>query len=461
MRVKLVVSLGPSSSSLDVVVSMLREGVSGFRINLAHGGLSDWVRMVRLVREAESLVGGYASVIVDIKGPSLRLGEFPDVISVSAGSIVEFCVSGYSREVPRIPFPHKEVFESVSVGDFLVMDDGRARFRVVEAYGECFKAQALTSCELRQKKNVAFPNKEFRIKYMSAEDLEALKNLCSEGIDYVDASLVRSVEDIKELRNYLMSIGCETLVIAKIETREAIKNLSEVAEASDAILVARGDLGMNFGLEEVPILQKTIVETTHRIGKPVIVATQLLESMINNPVPTRAEVSDVTNAVLEGVDALMLTGETAVGKYPVDAVRWLRRIAERAESLYKPTIQRTTEHVRKSLKRRYAKGVTELAEDLGGVLAIYSMKGTTAFTIASLRPRTEYYVGVPAKEVARKLSIVWGVNAKVIEANNYAEGLEKLYSSLVSSGYLKKGDLVVLTYGLKDKEQVIKVRVVE
>lgn len=461
MRVKLIVSLGPSSSSLDVVESMLREGVSGFRINLAHGGLSDWVRMVRLVREAESLVSGYASVIVDIRGPSLRLGEFPDVISVSAGSVVEFCVSGYSREVPRIPFPHKEVFESVSVGDFLVMDDGRARFEVVEAYGECFKARALTSCELRQKKNVAFPNKEFRIKYMSVEDLEALKNLCSEGIDYVDASLVRSVEDIEELRNYLMSIGCEALVIAKIETKEAIRNLSEVAEASDAVLVARGDLGMNFGLEEVPILQKTIVEATHRIGKPVIVATQLLESMINNPVPTRAEVSDVTNAVLEGVDALMLTGETAVGKYPVEAVRWLRRVAERAESLYKPTIQRTTEHTRKSLKRRYAKGVTELAEDLGGVLAIYSMKGTTAFTIASLRPRTEYYVGVPTKEVARKLSIVWGVNAKVIEANNYVEGLEKLYSSLVSSGYLKKGDLVVLTYGLKDKEQVIKVRVVE
>lgn len=218
---------------------------------------------------------------------------------------------------------------------------------------------------------------------------------------------------------------------------------------------------MNFGLEEVPVLQKAIVETSHKVGKPVIVATQLLESMINNPVPTRAEVSDVTNAVLEGVDALMLTGETAVGKYPVEAVRWLRRIAERAESLYKPTIQRTTEYVKKSLKKRYAKGVVELAEDLGGVLAIYSMKGTTVFTIASLRPKTQYYAGVPTKEVARKLSIVWGADVKVIEASNYMEGLEKLYSSLVSSGELKKGDLVVLTYGLRDKEQVIKVRVVD
>lgn len=461
MRVKLVVSLGPSSSFPDVVASMLREGVSGFRINLAHGRLSDWVEMIRLVRSAESAVSKLASVIVDIRGPSLRLGDFPDVISVSSGSLVEFCVSGYSKEVPRVPLPHEEVFKSVSVGDLLVMDDGRARFRVVEVSGGCFRAQALTSCELRQRKNVAFPHKEFKTPYMSAEDLEALKNLCRERIDYVDASLVRSVEDIEELRKYLSNIGCEAMVISKIETKEAVKNLNEVVEASDAVLVARGDLGMNFGLEEVPVLQKSIVETSHKVGKPVIVATQLLESMINNPVPTRAEVSDVTNAVLEGVDALMLTGETAVGKYPVEAVKWLRRIAERAESLYKPTIQRTTEYVKKSLKKRYAKGVVELAEDLGGVLAIYSMKGTTVFTIASLRPKTQYYAGVPTKEVARKLSIVWGADVKVIEASNYMEGLEKLYSSLVDSGELKKGDLVVLTYGLRDKEQVIKVRVTD
>ncbi|MEM0026043.1 MAG: pyruvate kinase [Zestosphaera sp.] len=461
MRVKIVVSLGPSSSSFDVVASMLREGVSGFRINLAHGGLSDWVKMVRLVRDAESLVGGCASVIVDVRGPSLRLGDFPGVVSVSAGSFVEFCVSGFSAEVPRIPFPHEEVFESVSVGDLLVMDDGRARFRVVEVSGDCFRAQALTSCELRQRKNVVFPDREFRGRYLTSEDVEALKSLCREGIDYVDASLVRSVEDVKELRDYLSSIECGALVMSKIETKEAVKNLSEVIEASDAVLVARGDLGMNFGLEEVPILQKTIVETSHKVGKPVVVATQLLESMINNPVPTRAEVSDVANAVLEGVDALMLTGETAVGKYPVEAVKWLRKIAERAESLYKPTTQRTTEHLKKSLKKRYAKGVTELAEDLGGVLAIYSMKGTTVFTVASLRPRIHYYVGVPTKEIARKLSIVWGANVKVIEASNYVEGLEKLYNNLVGSGELKKGDLVVLTYGLRDKEQVIKVRLVE
>jgi len=462
LRVKLVVSLGPSSSSADVIVSMLREGVSGFRINLAHGVLSDWVGMIRSVRWAESLVGRLASVIVDIKGPSLRLGEFPDVVSVPAGSLVEFCVSGYSRgEVPRIPFPHEEVFKKVSAGDLLVMDDGRARFSVVEVSGDCFKARALTSCELRQRKNVSFPDKEFERGYMSVEDVNALRELCREGVDYVDASLVRDAGDVKELRDYLSSIGCDALVIAKIETRKAVKNLSEVIEASDAVLVARGDLGMNFGLEEVPILQKKIIEESHKIGKPVIVATQLLESMINNPVPTRAEVSDVANAVLEGVDALMLTGETAVGKYPVEAVRWLRKIAERAESMYKPVTRRETEYVRKSLKKRYAKGVTELAEDLDGVLAIYSVKGTTVFTIASLRPKARCYAGVPAKGVARKLSIVWGVDVRVVEASNYMEGLEKLYASLLSSGDLRKGDLVILTYGLRDKEQVIKVRVVE
>ncbi|MEM0315345.1 MAG: pyruvate kinase, partial [Archaeoglobaceae archaeon] len=450
--------LGPSSSSEEAIASMLNEGVSGFRINLAHGSIENWLRLVEKIREAESKLGKLASIVVDIIGPSLRLGEFPEALRVPAGSIVEFCLSDYCREKLRVPFPRSEVFGNVSAGDIMLLDDGRSRFKVVGVSEECIKAEALTNCELKSRKSVVFEGKSFDLPYLNAEDAENLKML-RKFVDYVGASLVKSPEDIETLRRFLKDIGCDAMIMGKIETREAIENLNKIIDASDAVLVARGDLGMNFGLEEVPRLQKTIVESSLKIGKPVVIATQILESMINNPVPTRAEVSDVANAVMEGVDALMLTGETAVGKYPVEAVRWLKRIVERTEAYHIPLVDR--EQMAKSLKKRYAKGVVELAEDLNGALAIYSMKGTTVFSIASLRPRINCYVAVPKEEVARKLLILWGINPKVLKADDYMEGLEKLYAYLVSSGSVAEGNVVVLTYGLKDREQIVKIRVIE
>ncbi|MEM0504107.1 MAG: pyruvate kinase [Archaeoglobaceae archaeon] len=458
MKTKLIASLGPSSSSKETIASMLNEGIFGFRINLAHGSVENWLSLIEKIREAESKLGKLASIVIDIIGPSLRLGDFPETLRVSAGSIVEFCFSDCCWEKLRIPFPRPEIFGNVSIGDIMLLDDGRSRFKVVDVSEECIKAEALTNCELKSRKSVVFQGKSFDLPYLNAEDAENLRVL-KKFADYVGASLVRSSEDIEALRRFLKDIGCDAMIMCKIETREAIENLNKIIDASDAVLVARGDLGMNFGLEEVPRLQKTIVEKSLEIGKPVVIATQILESMIDNPVPTRAEVSDVANAVMEGVDALMLTGETAVGKYPVEAVRWLRRIVERTEFYYTPLVNR--EQMAKSLKKRYAKGVVELAEDINGALAIYSMKGTTVFSIASLRPRINCYVAVPSEEVARKLLILWGINPKVLKADSYMEGLEKLYAYLMSSGSLVKGNIVVLTYGLKDREQIVKIRVVE
>ncbi len=457
MKTKIIASLGPSSSSEEVIASMLNEGVSGFRINLVHGNPEYWLNLIEKIREAELKLGKLATILIDIKGPSLRLGDFPETLRVSVGSIVEFS-SDYSPKKLMVPFPHFEIFGKVSLGDTMILDDGRSRFRVVEVSNDRIKAEALTNCELRSRKSVVFQGKSFDLPYISSEDAENLKAL-RKFADYIGASLVKSPREIETLKEFLKDIGCNAMVMSKIETREAIENLNGIIEASDAVLVARGDLGMNFGLEEVPRLQRTIVENSLRIGKPVVVATQILESMISNPTPTRAEVSDIANAVFEGVDALMLTGETAIGKYPVEAVRWLRRILERAESYHVPVVDR--EKMAKSLKKRYAKGVVELAEDLNAILAIYSMKGTTVFSISSLRPRVECYVAVPTEEVARKLLILWGINPKVLNAEDYMEGMEKLYSFILRSIGLTKGEIVVLTYGLRDREQIVKIKVVE
>jgi pyruvate kinase len=250
-------------------------------------------------------------------------------------------------------------------------------------------------------------------------------------------------------------MGCDIGILAKIETLSALRNLDSIIEASDGVVVARGDLGMNVGLEELPSIQKRIVRRCRELGKPVIVATQLLESMRENPVPTRSEVVDVYEAVVSGVDALMLTGETSVGKYPVEVVRWLSRIVRAAEGSSPPAVERYVA----DLRTRFVKGVVELAEDLGATIAIYSMRGRTARRVSAMRPRVPVYVGVPTIKEARKLSILWGLNVFVIEASNYVEGLEKLYKHLTSSGLLRVNDIVVLAYGfIEEHEEVIKIR---
>jgi pyruvate kinase len=453
VRVKLIASLGPSTSSYDSIKALLIEGVSGFRINLAHGDPSLWRDMVSCVRRAERDVGRPVAVIVDVKGPSIRLGNFSGAISVRAGERITFSSDKFSAEEKIVPLPNREVVEKAQPGDILTMDDGRMRFRVISTGEGFFLAESLTDGVIKPEKSISFPEREFDMPILSEEDLNGLESLCDE-IDYVGISLVRRRDDVSHVRRLVEKLNPDISLISKIESRSAVENLSSIIELSDAVLVARGDLGMNFGLEEIPILQRKIVKESLNAGKPVIIATQLLESMMSSPVPTRAEVVDIANAVEEGVDALMLTGETAAGKYPIEAVRWLRKIAERAESFYTINVNRMGEGV----KKRYAKGVVELAEDLSGKLLVYSMRGTTAMTISSLRPKVKTYVGVPSVKVARKLAIMWGLDVRVIPADDYYEGLDKLYTTLMDEGELVPDELAILTYGLRDYEQVIKVR---
>ncbi|RLG74985.1 MAG: hypothetical protein DRO14_05130 [Thermoprotei archaeon] len=297
-------------------------------------------------------------------------------------------------------------------------------------------------------------NKEFDIPPITERDLENIDFAIKHDFDYIGLSYVRRRKDIELLRDILRRKDADLGIIAKIETKSAVRNVKSIAESADVVLVARGDLGMNFGLEEIPHLQRLIVRSALESGKPVIVATQLLESLIEKPVPTRAEVVDVTVAVSEGVDALMLTGETAVGKYPLEAIRWLKRIVTAAEE----KVEIYTNRRVLSLKARYAKGVAELAEDLNAKLIIYSIRGVTARLISLLRPSVPFFVGSPSNKQLRKLNILWGIKPLHVPANSYEEGLEKTYETLRIKGAVEVGDLVVLTYGLRSDEQVIKIR---
>ncbi len=450
LNVKIIASLGPSSAEPATIEALARAGASGFRINFSHGSKEFWDKLVEGVRAAEKAVGRPITLIGDLRGASVRIGDLDKEVIVRKGDAVKFSLR---PEEGSIPLPVREVFENVEVGDLIVMDDGRSMLRVIDVGGDWFLAVAVTDAVIRSRKGLVVRGKDLGLPTLSDYDIECLRYACSKGFDYIGLSYVRRRDDVEVLKSVMKEIECSAGLIAKIETAQAVERIDEIVRAADAVLVARGDLGMNLGLERVPEAQTRIVEAALRAGTPVIVATQLLESMLSSPVPTRAEVVDVTVAVREGVDALMLTGETAIGKYPVEAVKWLARIAKAAE---RGEIRRYREV--RDLRRRFAKGIVELAEDLGSKLLIYSFSGRLAVNASILRPRTPFYVAVGDWGLARRLAILWGIRPVVVEAGTYEEGLERAYETLLASDELRLGDLVTMAYGISGDEQIIKLR---
>ena len=453
MSTKIIASLGPASRDLNTVINLCKEGVSGFRINFAHGNEELWKSMVENVLRAENIYSKPLTVIGDLRGPSIRLGELKEQITAKKGETLKLVLSERS-EGRELPLPVREVYEQLEVGDLVIMSDGKFRFRVSEI-GEFVELTALTDAVIGSGNTIVVANKEFDLPLLREKDLADIEFAVKNKFSYIGLSYVRGPSDLEMLRKVIKKSGGErTGIIAKIETKSAVKNLDEIVELCEAVLVARGDLGMNFGLEEIPYLQRKIIRRSIEIGKPVILATQLLESMIENPIPTRAEVVDISTATSEGVDALMLTGETAIGKHPVEAVRWLRKIIETTEK--KMTVNKSRDV--KGLNEKFAKGVVELAEDINSKLVVFSKFGNTPRRIALLRPAVEFYVGTPDIEVARALSILWGIKAYEISALDYDDGLERTYEFLKKKEELRFGDLVILAYGLKEQEQAIKLR---
>jgi pyruvate kinase len=442
---------------------MARVGVHGFRVNFAHGEPAEWKLYVDLAREAEAKVNRPIALIGDLPGPSIRVGVLDEPIRVGRGEEVVFELADRGRggDDKRIPLPVPQVFEAVDPGDIVVMDDGRVRLRVVDKTGSAkFTAIALTDAVISSRKALVVQGKEVELPVLSERDMEALSFAIRHGFDYVGLSYVRKPDDVNLLRELIERRGGGQAIIAKIETRSAIENLSEIVRASDAVLVARGDLGMNFGLEEVHRYQKLIIETSLRLRRPVILATQLLESMRESPVPTRAEVVDVSTAVEMGVDALMLTGETAVGKHPIEAVKWLTRIVSYAEHHF---LNRRREHIElarsslRSAEERLVKALVDLSEELHAKLLVYTVQGATPKRIASMRPTVQVYVGSSKPEVLRKLAILWGVEPVLVEAQGYSEGLRKLLTYLVDSQRVSIGDTVVLAFGVRGWRQRIEI----
>ncbi|MCS7364443.1 MAG: pyruvate kinase [archaeon GB-1867-035] len=453
-NVKIIATLGPASSS-EYMINKLVHDVSGFRINFSHGSKEEWKKIVTHIKKACSKKEKYLALMGDLKGPSIRLGHIDPPFEVKVNDKITFKFGEKTTE--GVPLPVKEFFEMTEEDDVILMDDGNLAFKVEKALRNQVIVRALTPGKITSRKAVVIRGKETPLPTITNEDLKAIDYAIKNDFDYIALSYVRNGNDVKMLREILEEKNASEIgIVVKIETISGVKNLNEIISQSDVVLIARGDLGMHFPLEEVPKLQSKIIEESMKMGKPVIVATQILASMMENPSPTRAEVSDVALAIREGVDAIMLTGETAIGKYPIESVKWLKRIIE----TYSEEIGQTQRKiVEDDIKLKFTYSVVVLAESLNAKLAVYTKMGRTALRISRFRPKVTFYAASNNPKVLRKLSIIYGTIPIKVKAESYVEGVEKTYHELIQKGKLVKNDIAVLTYGfIEEEEHTIKIK---
>ncbi len=405
-KTKLIATLGPATSSPAVIRELATAGANVFRLNMSHAA-HDWARGVSAsVREASTALGVPLAVLVDLQGPSIRTGSVEEKLQLQTGDRVEFRSESLAPSLPHsVTTNYDGLSGDLSVGDTMLVDNGVLHFRVEQVEPGRVIGVVLTAGEMGSRRHINLPGVRVNLPALTEKDELDIALAAEIGADFVAISFVRSAEHIGLLRGKLAALGSSAAIVAKIEDQEAVKHLPEIITAADAVMVARGDLGIEVYLEELPIVQRRIVMECARIGRSVIVATHMLESMIQSPVPTRAEVTDVANAVFEQADAVMLSGETSVGNYPVKCLETLDRIARRMEreagAGYHETLELTTE------KEFTVKSAVALADSLGGsALLIFTARGILARHAANLRPReASIFAFSPDDRVVRSLVI--------------------------------------------------------
>lgn len=442
-------TLGPATSTATGVRALVNAGMDVARLNLSHGSHEEHERVYRLVREASDQSGRGVGIFADLQGPKIRLGRFSDgPIEVAKGD--RFTIT--TRDVPGdqdiCSTTYGGLPGDVSPGDPVLIDDGRVRLRVVEVEGEDVLTEVVVGGRLSNNKGINLPGVAVSVPALSEKDVEDLRWALRLTVDFVALSFVRSAADAEDVRRIMDEEGVRLPVIAKIEKPQAIENLDEIIDAFDGFMVARGDLGVECPLEDVPFLQKRVIERARRNAKPVIVATQMLESMITNPAPTRAEAADVANAVLDGADAVMLSGETSVGAYPIATVQTMARIIESTED---HALARMAEIDWDPRTRGgvIAKAAAEVADRVGArYLVAFTQSGDSARRLARLRGPVPVLAFTPIDVVRSQLALSWGVETFRTDAVEHTdEMVRQVDESLLRIGRVKQGELVVIIAG--------------
>jgi pyruvate kinase len=413
-RTRIVATLGPASRSPEMVLALARAGADVFRLNFSHGGHADHAAALIAVRAAEAEIGRPLAVLADLQGPKFRLGALADgKITIRPGQHLRLDLDPALGDRKRVPFPHPELLKALKPGALLLVDDGKVRLRVTAADSQSAAVEVIAGDQLSDRKGVAAPGLTIPTPALTAKDRIDLDFALRQGVDWIALSFVQRAADMADLRKL---VGGRAAILAKIEKPSALGDLEAILDASDGLMVARGDLGVELAPEEVPVAQKMIVRAARRRGAPVIVATQMLESMTVNPQPTRAEASDVANGVYEGADALMLSGESAAGAWPLEAVRMMDAIIRRVEAdpLW-PSLMRAEhgEDDDEDVDALIAAATRAAEARSTACLVAYSTTGATAKRLARERPAHPILAIAPNAQVARRLGLVWGLEPRV------------------------------------------------
>ncbi len=451
-RTKIVCTIGPASSTPQILEDMIRAGMNIARFNFSHGTHEKHAELIRSVREVAGALNQPVALLQDLQGPKIRVGEFADRgILLKKGQRVTVTtrpVKGNDKVIPvNYPFLH----EDVKPGDHLLLDDGLIDLRVEKVEGQDILCRVVVGGPLSSHKGVNLPGIPVRLSSLSEKDREDLRFGLEQGVDLVALSFVRTADDVRELRREMEKNGRQVPIVAKIEKPEAWRNINEIIEEADAIMVARGDLGVEMGPEKVPTIQKEIIARCIRARKPVITATQMLESMRNNPRPTRAEASDVANAIFDGTDAVMLSSETSIGNYPVESVRMMARIAKQAENYLLRRNKFRAEKLSsvQSFPDAISEAATHAALELRAkAIVAFTQSGFTARLISGYRPAVPIVAFTLTEEIRRQLLLCWGVQPEVIPViQNIDEMIRRVSEELKKTGYAKPGDTIAVVAG--------------
>ena len=452
-RTKIICTIGPKSRSPEILERLIRAGMNVARLNFSHGSQSEHGEVIASIRGIAKQLGYPVAILQDLSGPKIRTGKIEEgPITLEPGGIFILTnrqVAGNKHEV-SITYP--DLPKEILPGDKLLLSDGALELEVLETDGEDIKCRVTVGGPLSSHKGINLPTRSIRVSSFTDKDKNDLAFGIEQEVDYVALSFVKAASDIVEVKRFIQGRDSNIPVIAKIEKHEALKGIDEIIEVVDGIMVARGDLGVEIPLEKVPLVQKMLIGKSNCAGKPVITATQMLRSMVDNPRPTRAEVTDVANAIFDGTDAVMLSEETATGSYPVEAVGMMVKIAEDAESgfPFDDWIHHFDITNIKAVPEAVSRAACHLAEDIdASSIVTFTYSGSTARLVSKHRPRRPILALTPLEKTYRQLSLTWGVLPTLCEKMDSTDGMiEKAIKTALESGKVRRGDRIVITAGL-------------
>ena len=457
-KTKIIATIGPATESKVNLEKIIKAGVNVCRLNFSHGSHEDHLKVIKNIAEINKEQGIHIATLGDLQGPKLRVGKMEENTLLVDGNEITFTSEDCLGNAERVYMNYKNFAKDVKAGEFIRLDDGKLEMQILETNGkDTVKAKITQGGVLKSNKGVNLPNTVISLPSLTEKDLVDLDFALEHNLDWIGLSFVRSARDIIELKGIISANNKKAKVIAKVEKPEAVENIDEIIKEADAIMVARGDLGVEIPMEKVPIVQKMIVEKCIKYSKPVVIATQMMESMIESSTPTRAEVNDVANAVLDGADAVMLSGETSVGKFPIYVIEAMVKILQETGD-FRLTETSEEKNPERSPDRFITDSICFNASNLADkteakAIVTMTFSGYTAFKISSKRPKAYIFVFSGNRELLTKLSLVWGVQTfyydKMVSTDHT---IADIHYMLKKEGYVKEGDLIINTASIPLEE---------